>query len=284
MQSFKIALLAITFVMFYQCESVKNEDTVDANAKAGKKRPLSIENGKFFTVNGEKYMYGGEDSTWHFNVTNSLLKEEQFHYGIGREKFDALIAPEFISRKEADNIFPDSERFLSLKIGDDIRAYSIKLLTHHEVVNDVVDGKPVMVAYCVLADLGGIYDRNMGGEVFTFALSGYTYYDPEVWDGLDGFVFWDRETESTWWPLIGKGASGPMRDVPLQVYDKQYWKQTTWGEIKKKYPGQEIKVLKPGQEMDPPEEWNKFDEATIQKVINNLVEVNSVAPKWGDQN
>ena len=283
MQSFKIALLAITFVMFYQCESVKNEDTVDANAKAAKKRPISIENGKFFTVNGEKYMYGGEDSTWHFNVTNSLLKEEQFHYGIGREKFDALIAPEFISRKEADNIFPDSERFLSLKIGDDIRAYSIKLLTHHEVVNDVVDGKPVMVAYCVLADLGGIYDRNMGGEVFTFALSGYTYYDPEVWDGLDGFVFWDRETESTWWPLIGKGASGPMRDVPLQVYDKQYWKQTTWGEIKKIYPGQEIKVLKPGQEMDPPEEWNKFDEATIQKVINNLVEVNSVAPKWGDQ-
>ena len=114
-------------------------------------------------------------------------------------------------------------------------------------------------------------------------MSGYTYYDPGVWDGLDGFVFWDRETESTWWPLIGKGASGPMRDVPLQVYDKQYWKQTTWGEIKKKYHGQEIRGLKPGQEMDPPEEWNKFDEATIQKVINNLVEVNSVAPKWGDQ-
>ena len=283
MQTLKIALLAITSVMFYQCESVKKEDTTDAGAKKEKKRPLAIENGKFFAVNGEKYMYGGEDSTWHFKVTNSLLKEEQFHYGIGREKFHALIAPEFINREEADKIFPDSERFLSFKIGENIRAYSIELLTHHEVVNDVVDGKPVMAAYCVLADLGAIYDRNMGGEVFTFALSGYTYYDPEVWDGLDGFVFWDRETESTWWPLIGKGASGPMRDMPLQVYDKQYWTQTTWGEIKKMYPGQEIKVLKPGQEMDPPEDWNKFDEATIQKVRNNLVEAPSVAPKWGDK-
>ncbi len=284
MKSLKIILMSLATLLFYQCEHIKKEETTEEDEKTEKKRPLAIENGKFFTVNGEKYMYGGEDSTWHFNVSNSILKEEQFHYGVGREKFDALISPEFMNREEADKIFPDSERFLSLKIGEDIRAYSIELLTHHEVVNDVVDGKPVMAAYCVLADLGAIYDRNMGGEVFTFALSGYTYYDPEVWDGLDGFVFWDRETESTWWPLIGKGASGPMRDVPLQVYDKQYWTQTTWGEIKKMYPGQDIKVLKPGQEMYPPENWTQFDEATIKKVRNSLAEAPSVAPKWGEKN
>jgi len=248
----------------------ENETTGDKGTEIKKKRPLAIENDKFYTKDGKKYLYGGEDSTWNFDITNSILKDDQYHYGIGREKFMALLEPEFFSRKEADEVFPDSARFLSLQIGDDVRAYSIDLLTHHEVVNDIVGGQPVMAAYCVLADLGAIYDRTMGGEIFTFALSGYTYYDPEVWDGVDGFVFWDRETESTWWPLIGKGVSGPLLEMPLKVYDDQHWAQTTWGEIKSSYPGTDIKVLKPGQEMTPPENWEKFDQSTIDKVRNNL--------------
>ncbi len=276
-------LLLLNFIWGVVLACTPNQENAvveESLATVERKRPLAIENDKFYTENGKKYMYGGEDSTWNFDITNGILKNEQYHYGIGREKFDALINPEFISREEADEVFPDSARFLSLQIGNDVRAYSIELLTHHEVVNDVVGGQPVMAAYCVLADLGAIYDRNMGGEVFTFALSGYTYYDPEVWDGLDGFVFWDRETESTWWPLIGKGVSGPMLEMPLKVYDDQNWAQTTWGEIKSTYPGSEIRVLKPGQEMGPPESWDKFDEATVEDIRTNLTSGKSVAPKW----
>ena len=64
------------------------------------------------------------------------------------------------------------------------------------MVNDVVGGKPIMAAYCELADLGAIYDRVLDDKVYTFALSGYTYFDPEVWDGMDGFVLWDREPKA----------------------------------------------------------------------------------------
>jgi len=267
----RILYLIIFCGFIVGCEpNTENETTGDKGTEIKKKRPLAIENDKFYTKDGKKYLYGGEDSTWNFDITNSILKDDQYHYGIGREKFMALLKPEFFSRKEADEVFPDSARFLSLQIGDDVRAYSIDLLTRHEVVNDIVGGQPVMATYCVLADLGAIYDRTMGGEVFTFALSGYTYYDPKVWDGVDGFVFWDRETESTWWPLIGKGVSGPLLEMPLKVYDDQHWSQTTWGEIKSSYPGKKIKVLKPGQEMTPPENWEKFDQSTIDKVRNNL--------------
>ena len=89
---------------------------------------------------------------------------------------------------EADEFFKDDDRFLYLKIGAESKAYSIKDLTRHEVVNDEVGGKEIMAAYCILADLGAIYDRRYGDHLFTFALSGYTYHDPEVWDGMDGFV------------------------------------------------------------------------------------------------
>ena len=77
-----------------------------------------------------------------------------------------------------------------------------------------------MESYCVLADLGAVYSRNYNSKELTFALSGYTYYDKNIWNGLDGFVLWDRETESLWWPLVGKAVSGKLKGVNLLELNK----------------------------------------------------------------
>lgn len=67
----------------------------------------------------------------------------------------------------------------------------------------------------------------MNGHVYTFAFSGYTYSDKEIWDGLNAFVLWDCDTESLWLPTIGKGVSGPMIDVPMQLTPAEFWTVTT---------------------------------------------------------
>ncbi len=224
------------------------------------KRPISVENGKFFEMDGQKLLYGGEDSTQHFNITDYTLVDEQFHYGIGREVFPALLKPEFISVTEADTIWPDTTRFLVAYSGDEVKAYSVHDLTRHEVVNDVLDGKPIMAAYCILADLGAIYERTYGDKVLTFALSGYTYYDDDVWGGLDGFILWDRETESLWWPLIDKAVSGPLKGVHFLEMDKAHWEDTTWNEIKKSYPN--AMILKSDQDFERPTSWEKYQDVS----------------------
>ena len=280
LKSFFTFLFSSLILLFVSCSTDKennnklselttNTGTVEETPK--RTFPNTLENGKFITVNNKRMMYGGGDSTWHFDVSNLTLKEENFHFGIGREKFHALINPKYISMEEAekDTAITDSSRFLYVNINGDARAYSVNLLTHHEIVNDVVGGEPIMAAYCVLADLGAIYTRKLGGKVFTFALSGYTYYDENVWDGLDGFVFWDRETESTWWPLIGKAVSGPMLETNLIEYNKENWADITWTEIKaKNIPN--LKVLKSGQTMEPPPTWKKFTEKEIKEIKANL--------------
>ncbi len=145
---------------------------------------------------GKRDLFGCEGPRQDFDVTQFRLDPAQLHYGIGREKFPALIAPEFLTAGEAKGVFPDTEPVLGLSIGGEAKAYPISLLTHHEVVNDVVGGKPIFAAYCVLADLGAVYDRQLAGHTYTFALSGYTYSDPKVWDGRQAFVLWDRANGS----------------------------------------------------------------------------------------
>ena len=250
-----ILLILIASCGFQNEEKLAEATTTPTAKEVKKKRPVSLENGKFFEQEGKKMLYGGENENQHFDISGYSLKDAQFHYGIGREKFPALLNPEFISVQAADTIWADSSRFLLAHAGNDVKAYSVEDLTRHEVVNDVLDGKPIMAAYCILADLGAIYDRTYGDNVLTFALSGYTYYDTEVWDGLDGFVLWDRETESLWWPLIDKAVSGSLKDVKLKEMDRNNWEDVNWQYVKEHYPN--ALVLKSGQDFERPQKWEK---------------------------
>jgi Protein of unknown function (DUF3179) len=265
-------ILLLTFLFLIGCNKVnskkaedqKKEDT-NATITQKKQRPIALNNGKFFEVDGKKMLFGGKDSLQHFNITDYDLKDEQFHYGIGRERFPALLKPEFISVQEADSVWADSTRFILVYSGKDVKAYSVKDLTRHEVVNDVLNGEPIMAVYCILADLGAIYDRQYGDKELTFALSGYTYYDKEVWDGLDGFILWDRETESLWWPLIDKAVSGPLKGVELLEKNKANWEDTSWKAIKDNYPN--AQVLKSGQDFERPKTWKAIDD--VSSIVKN---------------
>jgi hypothetical protein len=145
-------------------------------------------------------------------------------------------------------------------------------------VNDTIAGRPIFAAYCYLAELGAVYDRRYGDHMLTFALSGYTYSDDSIWDGRDAFVLWDRDTESLWWPPVGRAVSGPLIDTPMQLLDEALWAQTTWGQARRRHP--DALVLRPGQERDfePPASWPRLDTPTGPALAGEA----GVPPRWGD--
>ena len=243
---------------------LSSEQPVEKEPLKPKQRPVAAENGKFFEKDGQKWLYGGENPDQHFNIDNLGLIHGQFHYGIGREAFPALLEPEFITVQMADALWSDDERFLVAYAGNEVKAYAVKDLIRHEIVNDELNGQPIMAAYCILADLGAVYERNYGTDTLTFALSGYTYYDTTIWNGVDAFVLWDRETESLWWPLVGKAVSGPLKDVRLIEMDRVHWKDTNWKTIKTEFPN--ARVLKSGQDFERPTSWPKLQD------YSNLIE------------
>lgn len=226
-----------------------------------------------------RLLYGGESEDSYFDITTFRLKPENLHYGLGREAFAALIKPEFESARSASQWLADTERVLAVKIGQQVRVYPVSLLTQHEVVNDEINGVPFFAAYCILADLGAVYDRRVADHVLTFGVSGYTYATPEVWDGSDAFVLWDRDTQSLWWPPLGKAVSGPLIDMPLKLLDEKLWMQSTWGTVRIAHP--DAMVLKPGQDLERPKNWQAL---TIHRndVPNESAQNNTIAPRWGE--
>lgn len=243
-------------------------------------RPSAIEKGKLIEEEGRRLLWGGDDDRWHFDISTFDLDPANLHYGIGRERFPALIEPQFDAREIADSWLDDNERVLVAAIAGEVRVYPLSLLRRHEVVNDIVGGRPIFAAYCVLADLGAVYDRVLDGRTYTFALSGYTYYDPDIWDGLDAFVMWDRETESLWWPPIGKAVSGGMIGAPMKVLEHGLWSQTSWQEVKNRYP--EALVLQRGQSLTPPEAWPRYDVNKFDNDRQPEKDVDAIAPRWGE--
>ena len=224
--------------------------------------PNQINMSKIIQSGDQTYLWGGEDIDSHFNITNWTLNPCQLRYGLGREAFDALIDPHYKTVQEEAARYTDHDEFIIVLTDDKPKVYPIELLIKHEVINEVINGEPVMVVYWVLADLAAVYNRTYCDTTFTFALSGYTYSDPAIWDGLNAFVFWDRETESLWWPLIDEAVSGEMLGTPMTKYTKTLSWRIPWGEIVRDY--SDALVLATGQTMETPSFWTHYEDISCQ--------------------
>ncbi|GJM32187.1 MAG: hypothetical protein DHS20C18_11880 [Saprospiraceae bacterium] len=241
--SMTIAGFACLFLI--ACQKQK----VNTNQSAGCSTELTREN--IYDKENKRYLWAGEDSSTHFNITDWALNECQLYdYGYQRETISALIEPEYKPINEVANDYQDNEKIIYVQGNGFVKVYPYILMRFHEVINEYVDGEPVMIAYCYLADLAAVYTRVYCDKEFTFAVSGYTYADENVWNGLQAFVLWDRETESLWWPLIDAGVSGAMKGELLKKHNEDRWGYSTWGEAKTIFP--EALVLQINQNWQPP--------------------------------
>ena len=100
-------IIIIAIIFFTGCQTITQKEQNQNNEEPKRQRPIAFENGKTFNVLEKKMLFGGKHSLQHFDITDCELKDEQFHYGIGRERFPALLAPEFTTVDVADTILPE---------------------------------------------------------------------------------------------------------------------------------------------------------------------------------
>jgi hypothetical protein len=83
-----------------------------------------------------------------FDVTRRLVDLREIALGgPPRDGIPALIEPRFVSAAEAGSFMRDNDEVIGVVENAKAKAYPIKILTYHEVVNDQVGGRPVAVTY-----------------------------------------------------------------------------------------------------------------------------------------
>ena len=88
-------------------------------------------------------------------------------------------------------------------------AYPVKILNFHEIVNDEIDGIPVLVSYCPLCRSGVVFDRRLGGRTLSFGNTSALYEN--------GMVMVDRQTDSFWWHVSGQALTGELAGEKLAL-------------------------------------------------------------------
>jgi hypothetical protein len=119
----------------------------------------------------------------------------------------------------------DDEYVIGLALEDQARAYPIRLLSSHELVNDTVDGRAVLISWCPLCFSAIVFDRIVDGRELTFGVSGMLY--------RDNLVMYDHQTNTLWSQLLGQSLRGALRRQRLTVIPSIL---TTWAEWKQLHP------------------------------------------------
>ncbi len=186
---------------------------------------------------------GSVASTSDSRATTKPTDERPPVAGHGRASFSAELATRAFSKEhffrkpdmamplteppvvdaESAPLDPDSE-VIGVVIRGNPRAYSVRALSYHHVINDQIAGVPVLVTYCGISSSGTVFDPTLDGQRAYFAVHG-------AWQGTS--ISYDETTRSIWLQLSGECIEGRLRGQRLNPFPSRH---ALWEEWKRDHP------------------------------------------------
>lgn len=159
-----------------------------------------------------------------FDLKDSLVPPDQLlQGGPGRDGIPAIDAPKFVPASAAH--LAATDRVLGVARQGVAKAYPVRILNWHEIVNDRFNDEPIAVTYCPLCGTGIAYLARAGGRTTTFGVSGLLYNND--------LLLYDRATHSLWSQIMAQAVSGPLKGEKLTPVALTH---TTWADWKTHHP------------------------------------------------
>ncbi len=143
-----------------------------------------------------------------------------------RTSIHALFQPKFVS--VADTFLGPADMVVGVVVGAEARAYPLKMMTWHHVINDTVGTIPMMITFCPLCNSGVAFSRLVDEQRLTFEVGTLT---------RKNLVMSDRETGTWWQQLTGEAVQGPLLGKRLSLLPVE---QTTWEEWRMLHPNTHV--------------------------------------------
>ena len=153
----------------------------------------------------------------------------------------ALSEPETWTPTEIDQrnaepfkrVVTSRDMVIGVAINGEARAYPVRVMNWHEVVNDTLGGQAITITFSPLTRAAAVYRRELNGKTAAFAYSGLLYNH--------GLLIYDRQPEpadsSLWLQLGGQAIAGPSAGKALQALP---FRLTTWARWREAHPQSDL--------------------------------------------
>lgn len=158
--------------------------------------------------------------------------------GPPRDGIPSIDRPKFIAAARVKYLVPD-DMVVSFSHAGETRAYPLRILVWHEIVNDRFGDLAINVSYCPLCGTAMVFDRTIDGRTLEFGVSGLLYQSD--------VLMYDRQTESLWSQLEMAAVSGPQVGRKLRLLPAQHM---TWRAWKKEHPNGLVLSTDTGHDRD----------------------------------
>jgi hypothetical protein len=192
----------------------------------------------------------------------TIRLEEVAWGGVPVDGIPSLDRPKMVRAGEADYL-DAGDLVFGIQIEGDARAYPLRILGWHEMMNDVVGGIPVALAYCTLCGAGILFETTApileteGGAEATAAGEAETVLsvDGPLTLATSGLLYrsnklmYDRQTDSLWNQFTGEPVSGPLvgRGIALTIRPMV---TTTWAAWQAEHPETTVLSVDTGHRRD----------------------------------
>lgn len=164
-----------------------------------------------------------------FDLSNATIPKDQIlSGGPGKDGIPAILEPKFIAVEEAD-FLEDADKIVGFVKDGTARAYPLRILVWHEIVNDTVAGQAIAVTYCPLCGTCMVFDREIGGLSLSFGVSGLLYQSD--------VLMYDHQTDSLWSQLKMECVAGELAGRGLHWLPSE---EMTWKAWKGLHPDSEV--------------------------------------------
>ncbi|MDP8243902.1 MAG: DUF3179 domain-containing protein [Candidatus Hinthialibacter antarcticus] len=170
--------------------------------------------------------------------TASIDTHQIFAGGPPKDGIPALTDPRMLPAVKA-SFMEAEDRVVGVEFDGEARAYPLKILQWHEIVNAETGETSFAVVYCPLCDSTTVFDRRVDDEVLEFGVSGLLYQS--------NVLLYDRQAEpddeSLWSQMQGEAVAGKRTGQPLALLPHQL---VTWQEWTDAHPDTQVLSNKTG--------------------------------------
>ena len=174
-----------------------------------------------------------------FDLSHHVVPPDQIRDGgPAKDAIPAVLEPQFVKADHATFLEPN-DKVIGVVFQGRARAYPIKILNWHEVVDDSIAGTPLAVTFCPLVQGAAVYRREAAGKTVVLGVSGKLYQS--------NLVLYDAGTQSLWSQLEGQALAGPMAGQKLAAIPNTVM---TWEAWRKKHPTTDVLSINTGYTRD----------------------------------